>query len=111
MAEGWAADALLTAVHSRPPKWFTGAAAREKAAGAPEACAGTVAWAQNQAQSTFDVWKEGVKDSQQGADGHRNGSTTATRLSKASPETYAGGQLKAYHVPGNGMSGMSSWLQ
>ncbi|MFJ6636721.1 hypothetical protein ACIQMR_35960 [Streptomyces sp. NPDC091376] len=32
-------------------------------------------------------------------------------LSKAFPEAYASGQLKAYHVPGNGMSGMSSWLQ
>ncbi|WP_190195350.1 RHS repeat-associated core domain-containing protein, partial [Streptomyces minutiscleroticus] len=32
-------------------------------------------------------------------------------LSKAFPEAYAGGQLKAYHVPGNGMSGMSAWLQ
>lgn len=32
-------------------------------------------------------------------------------LSKAFPEAYAGGQLKAYHVPGNGMSGMNSWLK
>jgi hypothetical protein len=32
-------------------------------------------------------------------------------LSKAFPEAYASGQLKAYHVPGNGMSGMGSWLQ
>ncbi|MFF8974816.1 RHS repeat-associated core domain-containing protein, partial [Streptomyces sp. NPDC014995] len=32
-------------------------------------------------------------------------------LSKAFPEAYASGQLRAYHVPGNGMSGMSSWLQ
>lgn len=33
------------------------------------------------------------------------------QLTKAFPEAYASGQLKAYHVPGNGMSGMSSWLQ
>ncbi|WDG32325.1 hypothetical protein N7925_30320 [Streptomyces sp. CA-278952] len=32
-------------------------------------------------------------------------------LSKAFPEAYVSGQLKAYHVPGNGMSGMSSWLK
>lgn len=31
-------------------------------------------------------------------------------LSKAFPEAYAGGQARMYHVPGNGMSGMSSWL-
>ncbi|MFE6497206.1 hypothetical protein [Streptomyces sp. NPDC057748] len=31
--------------------------------------------------------------------------------SKAFPEAYASGQLKAYHVPGNGMSGMSPRLQ
>ncbi|MGW2088155.1 hypothetical protein [Streptomyces sp. NPDC001880] len=32
-------------------------------------------------------------------------------LSKAFPEAYASGQPRAYRVPGNGMSGMSSWLQ
>ncbi len=32
-------------------------------------------------------------------------------LSKALPEAYASGQLKEYHVPGNSMSGMSSWLK
>lgn len=32
-------------------------------------------------------------------------------LSRAFPEACASGQLKVYHVPGNSMSGMSSWLQ
>ncbi|MEU3206069.1 hypothetical protein ABZ702_19755 [Streptomyces cyaneofuscatus] len=32
-------------------------------------------------------------------------------LSKAFPEAYASMQLKAYHVPANGMSEMSSWLK
>lgn len=69
--KGEAADALRTAVSTQPPKWFTGADACEKAAAALEAYAGTVTWAQNQAQTAIDVWKEGVKASQDAADAHR----------------------------------------
>ncbi|MFJ6405457.1 putative T7SS-secreted protein [Streptomyces hydrogenans] len=69
--KGEAADALRTAVSTQPPKWFTGADACEKAAGAMEAFAGTVTWAQNQAQTAIEVWKEGVKASQNAADAHR----------------------------------------
>ncbi|MEU8540730.1 putative T7SS-secreted protein [Streptomyces sp. NPDC048717] len=69
--KGEAADALRTAVSTQPPKWFTGADACEKAAAAMEAFAGTVTWAQNQAQTAIEVWEEGVKASQDAADAHR----------------------------------------
>ncbi|MEU2135062.1 putative T7SS-secreted protein [Streptomyces sp. NPDC018352] len=69
--KGETADALRTAVGTQPPKWFTGADACEKAAAALESFADTVTWAQNQAQTAIDVWKEGVKASQDAAEGHR----------------------------------------
>ncbi|MEV4333397.1 putative T7SS-secreted protein [Streptomyces sp. NPDC049597] len=69
--KGEAAEALRTAVSTQPPKWFTGADACEKAAAALEAFAGTVVWAQNQAQTAIDMWKEGVKASEDAADAHR----------------------------------------
>lgn len=56
---------------TQPPKWFTGADACTKAAGALEAFAGTVTWAQGQAQTAIDKWKEGVKASEDAADAHR----------------------------------------
>lgn len=79
--KGEAADALRTAVSTQPPKWFTGADACEKAAAALESFADTVTWAQNQAQTAIDVWKEGVKASQDAAEGIASGSTTTTRPS------------------------------
>ncbi|UYQ62473.1 putative T7SS-secreted protein [Streptomyces peucetius] len=69
--KGEAADALRTAVSTQPPKWFSGADACEKAAGAMEAFAGTVTWAQGRAQTAIDKWKEGTKASQDAADAHR----------------------------------------
>lgn len=69
--KGETADALRTAVSTQPPKWFTGADACEKAAAALEAFAGTVTWAQGQAQTAIDKWKEGVKASEDAADAHR----------------------------------------
>ncbi|MEU0395315.1 putative T7SS-secreted protein [Streptomyces sp. NPDC006208] len=69
--KGEVAEALRAAVRTQPPKWFTGADACEKAASALEAFAGTVVWAQNQAQTAIDMWKEGVKASQDAADAHR----------------------------------------
>jgi RHS repeat-associated protein len=69
--KGEAAEALRKAVSTQPPKWFTGADACEKAAAALEAFAGTVVWAQNQAQTAIDMWKEGIKASQDAADAHR----------------------------------------
>ncbi|MFD0317807.1 putative T7SS-secreted protein [Streptomyces flavalbus] len=69
--KGETAEALRTAVRTQPPKWFTGADACEAAAGALEAFADTVTWAQGQAQLAIDKWKEGVKASEDAADAHR----------------------------------------
>ncbi|MFD7302190.1 putative T7SS-secreted protein [Streptomyces pharetrae] len=69
--KGEAAEALRTAVSTQPPKWFKGADACEEAAGALEAFATTVAWAQGRAQTAIDKWKEGVKASEEAADAHR----------------------------------------
>ncbi|WP_428952865.1 putative T7SS-secreted protein [Streptomyces sp. cg35] len=69
--KGEAAEALRTAVSKQPPKWFTGADACEKAAGALENFAGTVTWAQGRAQTAIDKWKEGTKASEDAADAHR----------------------------------------
>ncbi|MCX4514793.1 DUF6531 domain-containing protein [Streptomyces sp. NBC_01619] len=69
--KGEAAEALRKAVSIQPPKWFKGADACEKAASAMESFAGTVTWAQGQAQTAIDKWKEGVKASEAAADAHR----------------------------------------
>ncbi|MBO1336643.1 putative T7SS-secreted protein [Streptomyces sp. VRA16 Mangrove soil] len=69
--KGEAADALRIAVGKQPPQWFTGADACEKAAGALESFAGTVVWAQGQAQTAIDKWKQGTKASEDAADAHR----------------------------------------
>ncbi|MFJ8944267.1 putative T7SS-secreted protein [Streptomyces sp. NPDC102395] len=69
--KGETAEALRTAVATQPPKWFTGSDACEKAAAALEAFASTVTWAQGQAQTAIDKWKQGVKASEEAADAHR----------------------------------------
>lgn len=69
--KGEAADALRTAVSTQPPKWYAAADASAKAVGALEAFAGTVTWAQGQAQTAIDKWKEDVKASENAADAHR----------------------------------------
>ncbi|MYR40847.1 RHS repeat domain-containing protein [Streptomyces sp. SID5910] len=69
--KGKAAGTLRTVVGSQPPKWFTGADACGEAAAALEAFATTVTWAQGQAQTAIDKWKEGVKASEEAADAHR----------------------------------------
>ncbi|QIJ62110.1 putative T7SS-secreted protein [Streptomyces sp. JB150] len=69
--KGVAAETLRTVVGDQPPKWFNGADACEEAAAALEAFAGTVEWAQGQAQAAIDKWKEGVKASEEAADAHR----------------------------------------
>ncbi|MEV6175866.1 putative T7SS-secreted protein [Streptomyces sp. NPDC052015] len=69
--KGETAEAVRTAVSTQPPKWFTGSDACEKAAAALEAFAGTVTWAQGQAQTAIDKWKEGVKASEDAAEAHR----------------------------------------
>ncbi|MFC5955401.1 putative T7SS-secreted protein [Streptomyces pratens] len=77
--KGQAAEALRKAVSTQPPKWFTGADACEKAAVALEAFAGTVSWAQGQAQTAIEKWQEGVKASEDAADAHRKRVDTYNR--------------------------------
>ncbi|WP_284117649.1 putative T7SS-secreted protein, partial [Streptomyces fragilis] len=94
--KGEAAEALRKAVSTRPPKWFTGADACEKAAAALEAFAGTVTWAQGQAQTAIDKWKEGVKASEEAADAHRkkiDDFNAAVDRHNADPEKYPAGGL------------------
>ncbi|WP_456154972.1 putative T7SS-secreted protein [Streptomyces niveiscabiei] len=69
--KGEAADALRTAVNTQPPKWYTAADACAKALAALDAFAATVTWAQGQAQTAIDKWKEGTKASADAADAHR----------------------------------------
>ncbi|MFF5973174.1 putative T7SS-secreted protein [Streptomyces sp. NPDC012769] len=69
--KGATAEALRTAVSTQPPKWYKAADACSKAIGALERFADTVTWAQGQAQTAIDKWKEGVKASEQAADAHK----------------------------------------
>ncbi|WP_143673016.1 putative T7SS-secreted protein, partial [Streptomyces sp. b94] len=68
--KGQAADAFRDSVSIEPPKWFKAADAFEKAAGALDAFAGTVEWAQGQAQTAIDKWKAGTKASEEARDAH-----------------------------------------
>ncbi|WP_393097264.1 putative T7SS-secreted protein [Streptomyces sp. LN325] len=69
--KGETAEALRTAVGTQPHRWYSAGEACVKAIGALEAFAGTVTWAQGQAQTAIDQWKEGVKASEGAADAHR----------------------------------------
>lgn len=69
--KGQAADAFRATVKIEPPKWFQAADACEKAAGALESFAGTVEWAQGQAQTAIDKWKAGTKASEDALDAHK----------------------------------------
>jgi RHS repeat-associated protein len=69
--KGQAADAFRRTVKIEPPKWYKGADAFEDAAGALEAFADTVTWAQGQAQLAIDKWKQGTKASEQAADAYK----------------------------------------
>lgn len=69
--KGETAEALRTAVSTQPPKWYNAADACAKAVAALDAFADTVTWAQGQAQTAIDKWKEGVKASEDAADAHR----------------------------------------
>ncbi|MFF3576352.1 putative T7SS-secreted protein [Streptomyces mirabilis] len=69
--KGEAADALRSAVGKQPHKWYKAADACVKAISALESFADTVTWAQGQAQTAIDKWKEGVRASEDAADAHR----------------------------------------
>ncbi|WP_432114448.1 putative T7SS-secreted protein [Streptomyces sp. S1] len=68
--EGAAADAFREKAAVEPAKWFKGADAFGKAADALTAFASTVEWAQGQAQTSIDKWKQGTKASEDAADAH-----------------------------------------
>ncbi|MGO4751794.1 putative T7SS-secreted protein, partial [Streptomyces sp. 2MCAF27] len=61
--KGKAADAFREEVAVEPKKWFKAADACEKAALAMETFAGTVEWAQTQAQEAIDAYKAAKKAS------------------------------------------------
>ncbi|QXE38148.1 type IV secretion protein Rhs [Streptomyces sp. GMY02] len=65
---GEGADAFRETVSVEPPKWFRGAEAFGKAAGALESFAGTVEWAQGQAQTAIDKWRAGTEASESARD-------------------------------------------
>jgi RHS repeat-associated protein len=70
--KGQAADAFRATVKIEPPKWYKGADAFEEAAKALDAFAGTVTWAQDQAQTAIDKWKAGTEASEKAADEHKS---------------------------------------
>jgi hypothetical protein len=70
--KGQAADAFRATVKIEPPKWYKGADAFEEAAKALDAFAGTVTWAQDQAQTAIDKWKAGTEASEKAADAHKS---------------------------------------
>lgn len=74
--KGQAADAFRNSVSIEPPKWFKAADAFEKAAGALDSFAGTVEWAQGQAQTAIDKWKAGTKASEEARDAYNEKTTT-----------------------------------
>ncbi|MEV4875508.1 putative T7SS-secreted protein [Streptomyces cyaneofuscatus] len=74
--KGQAADAFRNSVSVEPPKWFKAADAFEKAAGALDSFAGTVEWAQGQAQTAIDKWKAGTKASEDARDAYNEKTTT-----------------------------------
>ncbi|QFZ73772.1 type IV secretion protein Rhs [Streptomyces fagopyri] len=69
--KGETAEALRKAVATQPRRWYAAGEACVKAISALDAFAGTVTWAQGQAQVAIDKWKEGVKASEDAADAHR----------------------------------------
>ncbi|MFJ8003742.1 putative T7SS-secreted protein [Streptomyces fagopyri] len=69
--KGETAEALRKAVATQPRRWYAAGEACVKAISALDAFAGTVTWAQGQAQMAIDKWKEGVKASEDAADAHR----------------------------------------
>ncbi|MFJ3902831.1 putative T7SS-secreted protein [Streptomyces sp. NPDC090025] len=69
--KGATAEALRTAVATQPPKWFAASDATAKALGALESFADTVTWAQDQAQTAIDKWKQGTKASEGAAEAQR----------------------------------------
>ncbi|MFD8870048.1 putative T7SS-secreted protein [Streptomyces sp. NPDC059590] len=70
--KGKSADAFRESVSVEPKKWFTAADACEKAAGALENFAGTVEWAQKQAETAIARYKKGKKASDDARSAHND---------------------------------------
>ncbi|MGO4760556.1 putative T7SS-secreted protein, partial [Streptomyces sp. 2MCAF27] len=74
--KGRSADAFEKKVADEPAKWFKAADACEKAALALDGFAGTVEWAQGQAQEAIDAYKAAKKASEEARSAH-NGKVEA----------------------------------
>ncbi|GAA2358805.1 putative T7SS-secreted protein [Streptomyces cuspidosporus] len=70
--KGEAADRFRESVSVEPKKWFTAADACEKAAGALDNFAGTVEWAQKQAEDAIARYKKGKKASDDARSAHND---------------------------------------
>ncbi|MFI1854368.1 putative T7SS-secreted protein [Streptomyces sp. NPDC020480] len=70
--KGKSADAFRESVSVEPKKWFTAADACEKAAGALDSFAGTVEWAQKQAETAIARYKKGKKASDDARSAHND---------------------------------------
>ncbi|MFE3021157.1 putative T7SS-secreted protein [Streptomyces sp. NPDC059256] len=81
--KGEAAEAFRETVAIEPPKWLKGADAYGDAAGALEAFASTVEWAQGQAQTAIEKWKAGTKASEDAWDAHKAKHETFNRAAEA----------------------------
>ncbi|RNG30609.1 putative T7SS-secreted protein, partial [Streptomyces botrytidirepellens] len=68
--KGEAADAFRDEVSVKPKEWFKAADACKKAAGALEDFAGTVEWAQGQAQDAIDAYKAAKTASEEARSAH-----------------------------------------
>ncbi|WP_155055606.1 putative T7SS-secreted protein [Streptomyces blattellae] len=68
--QGQAADAFRAKFDMQPRQWLKGADACGEAAGALEAYADTVRWAQQQAQTAIDAYRAAQEASQRAADAH-----------------------------------------
>ncbi|MFD8379911.1 putative T7SS-secreted protein [Streptomyces sp. NPDC059679] len=70
--KGKSADAFRESVSVEPKKWFTAADACEKAAASLESFAGTVAWAQKQAEDAIARYNKGKKSSDDARSAHND---------------------------------------
>ncbi|MFD8868265.1 putative T7SS-secreted protein [Streptomyces sp. NPDC059590] len=84
--KGKAADAFRESVSVEPKKWFAAADACEKASGALDRFAGTVEWAQGQAEEAIRRYKKGKKASDDARSAHND---KVTAYNKA-VDTYNG---------------------
>ncbi|WP_255953101.1 putative T7SS-secreted protein [Streptomyces odontomachi] len=68
--KGWAGETFREKFQTHPTKWLEAADACERAAGALEAYADTVKWAQAKAQEAIDLYKSGAQASRTATDAY-----------------------------------------